>query len=127
MNRNDRVKLVIGGTKLKKEISKMGKYLSYLAELKKASKIASISDQLVDSYEEKLVKKVNKKDFDDPHFVALLAISGCLIFVSHDFRSEKYIKRTDFYPTGSKPSIYKRREHSTLLTDERIVKLKNIE
>ncbi len=123
----DGVKLVIGGTVYKNEIKKLTKYLGYLSELLKTKKLAYIKDSAVDEEEKNICKIVNDPDFDDPHMIALLIVSGCILFASKDKRADKYIKRKEFFPKGShRPSIYRDRIHASLLTRSRIVNLKNV-
>lgn len=120
-------KIVYGGTTNIKEIDHLAKYKGYLLELKKISKFIQIDSKLVDKESERIRNIVNKKDFDDPHIVALLAVSGCIIFASHDQRSDKYVKRKDLYPKHTpKRVIYRRKQHAVLLTEDKIVNLQNI-
>ena len=119
-------KLVYGGTTNLKEISRLKKYGGYLVELRKISKFVQIDSKLVDEETEKIKDIVNSNDFDDPHIIALLAISGCLLFASYDLRADKYVKRKDLYPKNTpRRSIYRTRQHSALLTIDKIVSLQN--
>ena len=120
-------KLVYGGTTYIKEIEHLKKYRGYLVELSKISKFVQIEKKLVDEESDKIRAAVNNSDFDDPHIIALLAVSGCLLFASHDTRADKFVKRRDLYPKNThKRSIYRKRQHSDLLTADKIVNLQNI-
>jgi hypothetical protein len=119
-------KLVYGGTTNLREIDCLKKYYPYLVELRKISKFIQIDTKLVDEEAVKIKDVVNNKDFDDPHIIALLAVSGCLIFASHDKRADKYIKRKNLYPKNSpRRSIYRLRSHFKLLKADNIVKIQN--
>lgn len=120
-------KLVYGGTTYIKEIRHLKKYRAYLVELRKISKFVQIDNKLVDEESDRMRAAVKDSDFDDPHIIALLAVSGCLLFASHDKRADKFIKRKDLYPKNThRRSIYRKRQHSALLTADKIVNLQNI-
>jgi len=50
----EKTRLVMGGTKYLAELSKMNQYLPYLAELRRARKIAVIDKQKIDDEENRL-------------------------------------------------------------------------
>lgn len=119
-------KIVYGGTTNLSEINCLRKYYPYLVELRKISKFIQVDTKLVDEETEKVKRFVNKKDFNDPHIIALLAVSGCLIFASHDKRADKYVKRKDLYPKNTpRRSIYRLRSHYRLLKADKIVNIQN--
>jgi len=119
-------RMVFGGTKYKKELSKMSKYFGVILELKKIRKVAQINDILVDKREAELKKLVNKDDFDDPHIIAILTVSGCRVFCSKDKRSDKFLKDKILYPKGhARPSIYRSKRNIRLLNNNMLVTLKN--
>lgn len=121
------VKLIIGGSQYKRELSKLSRYHKYLIELGKARKIANISDEVVDEETTAVKSKESDPDFDDPHMVALIIVSGCKIFASHDKRADKFIKKRKLYPKGtSRPSIYRNKSHVNLLNPSNIINIKNI-
>ena len=120
-------KLVYGGTTYIKEIACLKRYQGYLVELSKISKFVQIDKKLVDEESDKIRAAVNNNDFDDPHIIALLAVSGCLLFASRDKRADKFVKTKDLYPKNRhRRSIYRKRQHSALLTADKIVNLRNI-
>ncbi len=119
--------LVFGGTHYRDELSKLGKYLDRIVELKRARKLREICDDLVDKEEGRLKQAIEHKDFDDPHMIAIFCVSGCLIFASHDKRADRFIKMKELYPKGQKrPSIYRSLAHTSLLCDANIVHLRNV-
>ncbi|WP_320056249.1 hypothetical protein [Desulfuromonas thiophila] len=119
-------KIVYGGTTNLNEISRLEKYLPYLVELRKISKLIQIDTKLVDEETERIKAVINNKDCDDPHIIALLAVSGCLVFASQDKRADKYIKRKNLYPKNTpRRSIYRQRSHSNLLKADNIVTIQN--
>lgn len=124
---NPKTSLVIGGKRYKEELSRcINKYRRHLLELKRARKLSEISDAKVDAEELRLKSLLSHRDFDDQHIVALFCVSGCLLFASKDARSDPFIKNSSFYPKGQdRPRIYRTRNHRSLLTNSRIVKLRN--
>lgn len=135
LKQEPKAKLVYGGTKYKQELSKLKKYFQYLVELRKMGRIAQIDDKLVDIEEGHIKKKINesevltkgkKKDFDDPHIIAILIVSGCRLFCSKDKRADKYLKMKTLYPKHFiRPSIYRDKNHIHLLSKNNIIELKN--
>ncbi len=115
-------KIIIGGKKYMDELRKMPDYLSFLKELEKIGKVVPLEDDEVDSYEEKIKLIVNDSRFDDPHILAIIAISKCKVLCSNDKKSFDYIQKQEFYPKGvKKPRIYSKRNCEDLLVDENIV------
>lgn len=101
-------KMVCGGTKYWEEFKLIGKYIRLFNQLNKAGKVVKVDDEAVDQKMGELVKLCNDADFDDPHIVALLIVSGCKVVSSEDARSYPYIKRKEWYPKGrGVPKIYK--------------------
>lgn len=101
-----RGKLVMGGTKYDEELAKMPKYLRLISILKTSRKVVRANDAAVDQRTKEIIRACPDPDFDDPHMVALLSVSGCKLFCSEDQRSYKYIKRREWY-TGGTPKIYR--------------------
>ena len=117
-------KMVCGGTKYWKEFKLINKYIRFFNQLNKAGKVVKIDDNAVDQKMNELVGLCNDDDFDDPHIVALLIVSGCKVISSEDVRSYPYIKRREWYPKGSSiPKIYKSSsfgQASSILSDNNI-------
>jgi len=107
----DKGKMIVGGTKYKKELENMSSYLKFFLELSKLRKIFHVVDDDVDQIEIKLKKIESDSDFDDAHLVAIIICSECRIFCSKDSRAFKFIKDHRFYPNSQKrPSIYTNHE-----------------
>lgn len=105
---NGRGKMVCGGSKYWEEFKLIGKYVRLFNQLNKAGKVVKIDDEAVDEKKDELMRLCNDPDFDDPHIVALLIVSGCKVISSEDARSYPYIKRKEWYPKGrDTPRIYK--------------------
>lgn len=113
--------MVFGGTHYSKELEMQSKYIPIIAELKRIHKVIVVDKDTVDDLEDKVKEIEPKKDFDDPHLVAIVEISGCRIVCSDDKRADKYIKDERFYNKSKKPSIYRTNNHSHLLTSKNIV------
>lgn len=120
-------KLVYGGSDYIREIDCLKRYGKYLKELKDVSKFKKINTVAVDAETERIKAAINDHKCNDHHIIALLAVSGCLLFASHDAKADKYIKNQSLYPNGKKRSIYRYRQHADLLSKEKIVKLQNVE
>lgn len=114
-------KMVCGGSKYWEELKQIGKYLRFFNELNKAGKVVKVDDEAVDQKMDELMEICDDSDFDDPHIVALLIVSGCKVVSSEDARSYPYIKRKEWYPKGRDvPKIYKSssfNKASTILCD----------
>lgn len=99
------------------ELKRAGGYIQLFKQLKDRRKniITAINKKMVDETEASLKSNQNH-DFDDPHLVALLDCSGCLLFCSKDQRSYKFIKNTSLYKyTRKKRKIYCRAENENIL------------
>lgn len=116
-------KLVIGGTSYTKELKKLSKYLGPIQELSKINKVIVIDKDAVDSWEKKVKKLEPKKDFDDPHIVAIVEVSGCRVVCTQDRRSDKYLQDKRFYSNSKKPSIYRTKKHAHLLACKNIARI----
>lgn len=111
-------KLVTGGETYLEEL--VG-YLSFFSELNRINKQVSICNKLVDTKKDELIIQINDKKCDDPHIIALLAVSGCKVLCSGDKRSFEYIKTKSFYPDQEIPKIYTSSKNKNLLNDYNLV------
>lgn len=110
-----KAKIIMGGTKYYDELSKLGKYRKLIIALKSAGKIHDVkSDTAIDELATKLSEMLTHRDFDDPHIVALLIVSGCPVICSNDERAFPYFHKREWYPKGQKlPKIYCERSYSS--------------
>lgn len=112
---NGKGKIIYGGTKYLKEISK---YSILFGELKKIGKAISIPNNLVDNEEVAISLLVIHPDFDDQHLVALLRISKCKVICSLDSRAYPYFRHNIFFnPASNKPKIFSGNRNKSLLCD----------
>ncbi|OJU75640.1 MAG: hypothetical protein BGO09_06515 [Bacteroidetes bacterium 47-18] len=112
-------KVVFGGTKYLDEIKK--KYLSLFTQLKKAGKAISVSSNLVDAEQATVAAMITHPDFDDPHLVGLLRVSGCKLVCSLDSRAYPFFRHNLFFsPAAKRPKIYSGLSNATLLVDRHI-------
>jgi hypothetical protein len=112
-------KMIYGGRKYKDELSKLGKYIGIISQLKRAGKIIEVSESQVNDVEKQVSKLVSDKDFDDPHIVAIVIVSGCKVVCTTDTRSIKYLKNSVFYRAPiKKPKIYTGLRNKKLLTSK---------
>ena len=114
-------KLVIGGTKYKSELMAVRSILSCILELERQGKVIRVCDVDVDS-DETIVKKIEPaNNFDDPHLVALIRLTGCKLICIIDPRAHKFLRSPRFYSSPkNRPSLYTRSKNSTLLTIKNI-------
>ncbi len=116
-------KIVYGGKKYKQELRQARKYLSLFLELDKAKKIVTVGDDRVDEQQRDVQAVVEHRDFDDPHLIAIIIVSGCRLICSSDSRAYPFFKDGKLYPKhAQRPKIYS--GHSSnidLLCDENIV------
>jgi hypothetical protein len=116
-------KIVYGGTKYFEELAKLPQYVRFINSLKRAGKVVTIDDKKVDNKQQELSRFENK-DFDDPHIVAILIVSGCCLVCSSDRRAYPFFKNNEWYPKGRNiPKIYSGSQNQDLLCDRNIAEL----
>lgn len=116
---NGKGKVIYGGSKYLDEIKK--KYLALFVQMRKAGKAIYINCDKVNEEEEVVNKMIKHPDYDDPHLVALLRISGCKLICSQDKRAYPYFRHSLFFsPSSKKPKIYSSKRNARLLTDTNI-------
>lgn len=114
-------KAVYGGTKYNNELKKAKRYLKIFKILKDARKTIYIDSAKVDEYEIGLKLKLQHRDFDDPHIIAISSVSKCILICSCDSRSYPFLKDQTLYPKNhAKPKIYKNSKNKNLLNDSNI-------
>lgn len=114
-------KIVYGGLKYKRELSKLKKYLRFITILKTAGKIHEIEEAKVNEAQEMIESKLSKTKFNDPHIVAIISVCGCKLLCSDDHKSFPFIKDRRLYLNDNKPpAIYSGRSNMDLLRDDNI-------
>lgn len=114
--------VVFGGTKYKRELKNVPKYLGVLAELNRQGRVIQLSDPQVNRIAEEVSKTVNRNDFDDEHLIAIVRVACCVVVCTDDARAVPYLKRADLYPGGVKrPKIYKHAGHRVMCSNQNIV------
>lgn len=116
---NGEGKIVYGGSKFEKEIFDHHKwFLKALGLLQSHGKAIRADKSKVDRRQAIVEKLVKDRDFDDPHLLALLGVTGCQLICTGDTRAEKYILDKALYPKGgSVPAIFKDgKKHTKLLS-----------
>jgi len=114
-------KLVLGGTKYKGELSKVSSIIGFIRELEKQRKIVRKNDAEVDRDVAILKNLEPAADFDDPHLVALVRLSGCRIICILDPRAHRFLRKDSFYKaTKDRPKLYTRTKNETLLCKDNI-------
>ncbi len=117
-------KIVFGGTNYMKELRKARQYLRLFADYSKKRKTVRLNDNEVDKHEKEIISKVNDPDCNDPHIMAIIAVSKCKVLCSNDKKSYKYLKNPKFYPKGvDRPKIFSRKSCENLLVDDNILQI----
>jgi len=100
--------MVVGGSTYFKKLEKLNKIRKLYLALRKAGKVIIVTpENKINTLEDKLSGELQHKDFDDPHIVALLIISGCRVICSNDARAYPFFQKKEWYPKGRKtPKIY---------------------
>lgn len=117
--------LVYGGKKFEEELFNDHKwFIRFLRLLQESGKAFRADGTKVDRRQEIVEAMVANPDFDDPHLIALLGVTGCQLICTGDARAEKFILDKKLYPKGSTvPAIYKNaKKHAKLLCTENIGK-----
>jgi len=113
--------VVYGGSKY---IRELGKYRRLFAELTTARQAVLIDNAKVDEATDLAASKVQHVDFDDPHLVGLLMVSGCKLICSLDSRAYPFFRHLAFFsPAGKKPKIYRGKTNADLLADKNIAEI----
>lgn len=118
-------KLVYGGTKFIKEISEdQVWFLKFLRMLQESGKAVRADTKKVDARQKIVEGLVTDPDFDDPHLIALIGVTGCKLIATVDKRAEKFLQDKNLYPKGiNTPAIFKdSAKHGALLTAQNIGK-----
>ena len=118
--------LVYGGTKYKKELKKMSRYLKLVRLLRDAHKAYEIDRSEVDKHARNITVMTRGTRCNDQHLIAILAVSGCMLLCSQDSRADEFVKDSRFYQ-NKRPRIYRRAAQAKqLLSDKFIVKLRHV-
>jgi predicted nucleic acid-binding protein len=105
--------IAIGGTKLKAEYKNNGKFIRFLAELARQGQVFKVSDAVVDEKANQIASSSSPKS-DDPHILAIAALSNARILVSHDQPLHQDFTSTNFFiPKGK---VYQNQTHKKLLS-----------
>lgn len=114
-------KLIMGGTKYKSELARVASVLNVIRELEKQRKIIRKDDDLVDADEAEVKKIEPALDFDDPHLVALVRLSGCKLICIRDPRAHRFLRKNSLYQSSKhRPKLYTRLKNAKLLCKDNI-------
>jgi hypothetical protein len=105
--------LAIGGSKLSSEYKRNSKIIKFLAELARKGQILRLVDKDVNSKESEILK-AGICQSDDPHILAIAALSNARVLVSHDQPLHKDFTSTTFFTPMGK--IYQNQTHARLLS-----------
>lgn len=109
-------KFVMGGTKYNRELQSVKSILNLLNELGKKGKIIRRSNTEVDADELRVKAIEPANDFDDPHIVALIRVSGCKLVCIRDRRSHRFLRASYLYDSPrDRPKLYTRAQNVGLL------------
>lgn len=114
-------KVVYGGSKYKQELARSERTLRALSELNKQGKVVKLPDTSVDA-RQATVEARRDLHSDDPHIIAIVIESGCKILCTLDRNLQRDCAdrfRARFGVT--RPRIYQRAQHATLLCRRNIV------
>jgi hypothetical protein len=110
-------KFVMGGAKYTSELTAVRSVLGLLTELERKSKIVRKRNEDVDADEIKVRTIEPAKDFDDPHLVALVRLTGCRLICIRDARSHRFLRASVFYRSKKdRPKLYTRSKNNLLLS-----------
>jgi hypothetical protein len=90
--------LVYGGSKYLQELGKMTRYARTVRLMSEQGRAVKIDSEAVDRKQAELERILSGSDCDDPHIVALLAVSNCGLLCSIDHRSFPHVKNRHLYP-----------------------------
>lgn len=114
-------KFVLGGSTYQRELRSVKSVIPFLAELERKRKVVRLSHEAVDAEEVKVKALESSTDFDDPHLVALVRVTGCKIICIRDLRSHKFLRSVKFYGSPKdRPRLYTRSGNIGLLCPKHI-------
>lgn len=114
-------KFIIGGSTYLRELMSVKSVIPFLLELERKRKIVRLSHMVVDTEEVQVKALESSTDFDDPHLVALVRVTGCKIICIRDPRSHKFLRQTKFYGSPKdRPRLYTRLKNKSLLCPKHI-------
>jgi predicted nucleic acid-binding protein len=117
-------KMVYGGTKYKKELRLLSSYFGLILELGRAGKVIEVDQAKVDQFQISIEQDNSNINFNDPHIVAIVAISKCKLVCSCDQNSFQFIKDRRLYPPNvCPPKIYCSYRNRNLLNDNNIAEI----
>jgi hypothetical protein len=112
-------KFVFGGTSYLKELERARKYNKILIEYGKKRKVVLIPKEKVDLKENEVKSKVAMR-CNDPHIIAILAVSGCKLVGTKDQEAQEFLQQSDLYPFSPRPKIYSNKKNANLLNNANI-------
>ena len=116
-------RVVYGGTKYREHLLNSPRYLALFTELSRLNKVCAQKTATVDLETEAVLALEADPDFDDPHIVAILRVSGCRLVCTDDKRSHKFLHDAKFYrDRAHRPSIYSSSANADLLCRKMIGK-----
>ncbi|MBF0343776.1 MAG: hypothetical protein HQL06_06050 [Nitrospirae bacterium] len=114
-------KIVYGGTTYERELEETPTIRKLFLRFSIYNKVVVVDKAAVDSKEAEYKRHVNS-DFDDPHLVAIVAVSGVRLVCTNDKRAIPFLTNKEFYGKGKKPKIYSTKKNEDLLCDKNITK-----
>lgn len=112
-------KLIMGGSKYMKELSRARKFLPIINKLKKSSKVYIADKDKVDTKENEIKARIPDPDFDDPHLPAIAIVGKCKVICTCDTRSYRFVTNRALYSQKSDiPKYYSKKKNAVLLTDK---------
>ncbi len=115
-------KMVYGGTKYKRELSNLKRYLGLISEWRRAGKCRILRDDLVDQEEARIHEESQDPDFDDAHILAILIVGRIRLVCTKDDRSIRKLKNKNLHPPKFRgPKFYTSARNVSLLSNRFIV------
>lgn len=108
-------KLVLGGSKYKEELASVSSVLPVLMELERRGRVVRVSDALVDREMMIVTGLESSKDFDDPHLIAIVRVTGCRLVCLRDNRAHRFLVKVKLYGGRARPRLFTNRKHKHLL------------
>lgn len=114
--------VVYGGTKYKRELADMPRYVQLFLELERSRKTIRVSDERVDAEEKRAARLCSDPEFNDAHLVALVNVSRCRLVCTSDRPAVRFLKMPIFYESkNDRPRIYSGPRNAELLKNRKLV------
>lgn len=118
-------RMIYGGTKYRRELRRLQKYLKVVSELNRKGRVIEVADERVDALETLIRTTLPDKQFNDEHLVAIAIASRCCVICTNDGDAIRYLKRSELYSPHRmrRPRIYSSERNADLCCRDNVTQI----